>query len=121
MNREMDEEVDEIELPPFRVLVDSGSTRFVAQEHFVHTRSEPRFFVLRLSPRNKEYGDGYRFEVQLLDEAGRAGAVLYLREVHQEFREQEYYVPGRVIAAALKQVEGKGDYVDENGESRRPF
>jgi hypothetical protein len=117
----MDEEIDEIELLPFRVLSETGSAKFVARERFVHTRAEPRFFVLQLSPRNKEYGNGYRFVVQLLDDVGRAGAVLSFCELNQDFRQQEYYVPASVIAAALRQPEGKGDYVDEAGHSCRPF
>ena len=117
----MNEEINDVELQPFRILAETGSTRFVAKERFIHRRSEPRFFVLQLSPRNKEYGSGYRFEVQLLDEAGRAGAVLYFREFHQDFREQEYCVPACVIAAARRQPEGKGDYVDEAGRSCRSF
>lgn len=117
----MDEEIDEIELLPFRVLSETDSAKFVAKERFVHTRSEPRFFVLQLSPGTKEYVNGYRFEVQLLDEVGRAGAVLNFRGLNQDFREQEYYVPASVVAAALRQPEGQGDYVDEAGRSRRPF
>lgn len=117
----MNEEIDEMELLPFRVLSETGSAKFVAKERFVHTRSEPRFFVLRLSPGQKEYRNGYRFEVQLLDETGRAGAALNFRELNRDFREQEYYVPASVIAAAQRQPEGQGDYVDEAGQNRRPF
>jgi hypothetical protein len=117
----MNGEMDETELLPFHVLVETGSVKFQAKERFVHTLREPRFFVVRLAPGRKEYENGYGFEVQLLDEAGRAGAVLYFLELHQDFRTQEYYVPATVVAAAVRQAEGKGDYVDEQGESRKPF
>jgi hypothetical protein len=49
----MEEEIDEIELLPFRVLSETGSAKFVAKERFIHRRSEPRFFVLQLSPKTR--------------------------------------------------------------------
>jgi hypothetical protein len=61
-----------------------------------------------------------RFRVDQLDIV-MAVAVLNLREFDQEFREQEYYAPACVIAAARRQPEEKGDYVDEDGGSYRPF
>ena len=108
-------------IPLDRVVVQSEALQFEVTDGFVHTEIEPRFFVVRLSDRNRGFKAGYMFEVQLLNDDGTAGAVLNFNEPYQEFSMQAYYVPASVMEAAVRQLKGKGDYVDSYGESRRPF
>jgi hypothetical protein len=88
---------------------------------FVHRQLEPKYFVMRLAPDDRYFRKGYRFAVQLLNDAGEGGAVLFLRGPSPEFRRGEICVPVEVIASAMRQNEGKGDYVDAHGGSRAPF
>ena len=76
---------------------------------------------MRFSPRDSEYGAGRLFEIQILDSHGRAKFVVYCGESEQELDIQGHIVPGAVLNAARRQPEGKGDYVNEKGESIRPF
>jgi hypothetical protein len=104
-----------------RIMLQTETLQFEVTEGFVHTPIEPRFFVVRLSDRHRGFKAGYQFEVQLLNDDGTAGAVLNFNEPYQAFQMQSFYVPASVMAAAVGQLEGKGDYVDSYGESRRPF
>lgn len=88
---------------------------------FLHRSREPRYFVLRMAEHHRHYAAGFRIEVQLLNDDGQGQVVLYLRGPHADYQSGNIFVPSAVIAAALRQMPGKGDYVDESGQSRGPF
>jgi hypothetical protein len=104
-----------------RIMLQAETLQFEVTEGFVHRPIEPRFFVVRLSGRHRGFKAGYQFEVQLLNDDGTAGAVLNFNEPYQDFRMRSFHVPASVMAAAVRQQEGEGDYVDSYGESRRSF
>ena len=88
---------------------------------FVHRLREPRYFVVRMEEAHRHYAAGYRFVVQLLNDDGQGEVVLYLKGPRADYRSGSLYVPSAVIAAASRQKPGKGDYVDESGQSHPPF
>jgi hypothetical protein len=93
----------------------------IAYDGFVHRGDEPRFFVMRLASDDVLFEQGYRFEVQFLDEAGHAGASVYLAADEPAGTIDDYTVTDAVHAAASRQAPEQGDYVDSTGESQRPF
>jgi hypothetical protein len=74
-----------------------------------------------IDDRDPHYGRGFRFAVQLLNDEGRGDAVLYFHGHHSNFKDAAASVPTGVLAAAMRQVEGKGEYVNSRGESVAPF
>ncbi len=63
------------------------------------------------------YVEGFRFQVQLCNDALEGGAVVLFRGDEAEFRVSEFDVPEAVYQAALRQPPGKGDFVDSQGVS----
>ncbi len=80
-----------------------------------------RYFVVRLSANDPERAQGYLFEVQILDSQGRAKAAGYLRADEDHLEIGGRVVSMAVIAAARRQLEGEGDYVDSEGKTIAPF
>ncbi len=93
----------------------------VAYDGFVHRRDEPRFFVMRLVSGDRLFDEGYPLQVQFLDDAGRAGATVYLAANEPAGKIGGFVVTDAVREAASRQAPGRGDYVDSAGESQRPF
>jgi hypothetical protein len=62
-----------------------------------------------------------RFEVQVLDDAGRATSVGNVGEGTTELNIAGRAIPLAVIEAAKRCEEGKGDYVGPDGNSLPPF
>lgn len=87
------------------------------EPNFVHREREPRYYVMQIAPNGFGYDDGFRFEIQLCNEAPQGGAVILFRGDEAEFSVAEFDVPEEVFRAALRQPPGKGDFVDSRGES----
>jgi hypothetical protein len=83
-------------------------------------RGSHRFFVL-----NTRGNPGLRgpkqYEIQLLDEDGRAKATAYCDSADEELVMDGVRVDRRVLLAAMAQADGKGTYVDETGSPTHPF
>ena len=78
------------------------------------------YFVRKLRPDEKlDVSD--RFEVQILDDTGRAVSVGYVYEETTELVIAGQAIPAAVIEAAKRRKEGDGDYVGPDGSSQPPF
>ncbi len=62
-----------------------------------------------------------RYEVQVLDESGRASEVGRFSQDELTLVVDGVTIPEPVLAAALRQTKGKGDYVGDDGQSVAPF
>jgi hypothetical protein len=94
----------------------------LAQEPgFEHTKTEPRYFVLCYDESDPEYREGFRYEIQLLNDDGEAGGVIQLSDEETRISIPGYDIPLKVIEAAKSQEKGSGDYVNSGGECVRPF
>jgi hypothetical protein len=89
----------------------------IIEPNFTHREREPRYFVMQIGSHSSGYADGFRFEIQLCNEALQAGAVILFRGDESEFSVPEFDVPQAVYRAALRQPPGTGDFVDSEGES----
>ena len=76
------------------------------------------YFVMHLAPEQQR--PGARYEVQLLDDDGRATAWEGYDE-ETSLTVGGVDVPSAVLAAGRAQAEGLGDYVDERGVRTAPF
>ncbi len=88
----------------------------VFDPEFKHREREPRYFVMQLDERSFGYTEGFRFEVQLLDEEGRGGAVVLFLGDEQHFNCPGASVPEAVFRAALSRSVGNGEFVTSSGE-----
>ena len=79
------------------------------------------FFVLHLSDRHRRPDPAVRYEIQLLNRRGESIAEAYLTDSASEAFVSGVAVPSAVIAAARRQPLGQGDYIDEEGNSVKPF
>ena len=79
-----------------------------------------RYFVSHLEERDRP-STRMRYEIQLLNAEGQALACGYADENTKTLLIQEQDIPLPVIEAAQRQPIGKGDYVDEAGNSLPPF
>jgi hypothetical protein len=95
--------------------------RFEIEPGFVHTRTEPRYFVLCLDESDNGYSEGFRYEVQLLNDGGEGGGVFQFSDADSEISVPGFEIPSEVVEAARRQQRGSGTYVDSRGESIRPF
>ena len=95
--------------------------KITVEPGFIHTRKEPRYFVLSLDESDPSYLEGFRYEVQLLNDDGEGAAVVLLTEEDTNISVPGYDLPSRVVDAARRQEKGSGDYVNTVGESVRPF
>ena len=84
-------------------------------------RTSQKFFVLQLSENDPEWGEGFRYEIQILDVQGRGEFVGYLRANDDVLEIEGHAVPEAVIDAARRQARGQGDYVNSEGKSIPPF
>jgi hypothetical protein len=89
----------------------------VFEPTFVLPRHEPRFFVMQLGSDDEGYSSGYRFGIQLCNESLQGAAVILFRGDEAQFTVPEFDIPEAVYRAALRQVPGKGDFVDSQGVS----
>jgi hypothetical protein len=79
--------------------------------------SEARwFFVYCLRSTDQQFAAGNRYEVQVLDDAGRAAQVGYFVDPQLPLVIDGQTIPLAVLKAALRQPSGKGDYVNDLGE-----
>ena len=62
-----------------------------------------------------------QYQVQLLDQDGRAKATGYFDAVDEELILDDVRVDPRVMRAAMALPDGQGDYVDDEGRSTKPF
>ena len=83
--------------------------------------TEPRFFVLRLSPGHTGYAAGNRYEIQVLNAEGQAGDRILFTGHESENELATTGVPLAVFHAARRQSEGTGDFVSSSGLSHPPF
>lgn len=81
----------------------------------------PVFFVSRLALDDPARNKGAEVEVQHLDSHGRAIAVALFDPDGQSLPTSAPPAPAAVVAAALAQPPGSGDYVDRDGRSAPPF
>jgi len=79
-----------------------------------------RYFVSHLEPHDRPEPDRL-YQIQILDSSGRAEAWGYVGESETELVVESHVVPAPVLTAARRQVLGKGDYVDDDGNPIRPF
>jgi hypothetical protein len=82
-----------------------------------HTRW---FFVTHLEESDRPSID-MRYEIQLLNAEGQAVACGYLDDHADTLEIQGRSIPLAVVEAARRQVIGKGDHVDQAGNSVSPF
>ena len=80
-----------------------------------------RYFVHHLSERSYRPSLDVKYAVQILDSRGRAKIVGYIGDDEESFEVDGYEIPPVVLEAARRQPYGKGDYVNERGESIPPF
>ncbi len=74
------------------------------------------FFVSNLEERNRP-STGMRYEIQVLNSAGQAVGCGYVDDQSNTLEIDGQAIPRAVIEAAREQPVGKGDYVDELGNS----
>ena len=78
------------------------------------------YFVRKLRPHERPHSLE-RFEVQVLDNDGRAIAIGHLAVDARQLIIQGHEIPLAVLEAAKRRPEGQGDYVDPSGERLPPF
>ncbi|MDP9316426.1 MAG: hypothetical protein M3R24_37160 [Chloroflexota bacterium] len=76
-----------------------------------------RYFVRQLNQQDREWHEGYRFEVQLLDQDGKAAMVGHFIDAQQPMVLGQHNVPIPVLQAAQRREPGSGDYVNDQGQS----
>jgi hypothetical protein len=81
---------------------------------------EQRYFVVHLREEDRPVPEKH-FEIQALDSAGRAINYGFIGNESNELYIDGLEVPRPVIEAARRQLIGRGDYVDERGNSIPPF
>lgn len=79
-----------------------------------------RFFVMNTPP-YRAMSAPKQYQVQLLDDHGRAQAKGYFASAEEELVLEGVPVDRRVLLAAMAQAEGRGTYVDEVGNPIQPF
>jgi hypothetical protein len=94
----------------------------LAQTAYIDHYSDRRwYFVMRLDPQQSVETDAHSYEVQVLDQQGRAAAVGYFTDPDAPLTVAQQLIPMAVLHAALRQLPGQGDYVNEAGESIAPW
>jgi len=78
------------------------------------------YFVRRVRPHERP-GSPDRFEIQILDDEGRAVSVGYVGSGSTQLTVDGRAIPAAVIEAAKRREEGQGDYVGPDGRSLPPF
>jgi hypothetical protein len=78
------------------------------------------FFVLHLEEKDRP-SNGAPYEIQVLNANGQAVACGYADEQTDHLQLQGCSIPLAVIGAARRQAVGKGDYVNEAGDSVPAF
>ncbi|HXK59511.1 MAG TPA: hypothetical protein PLP42_06395 [Acidobacteriota bacterium] len=84
-------------------------------------KRKQRYFVMHLPHDEPARQQGFVFEIQILDSRGRSEIEGYIGYEEATLEIAGHEVPGAVLAAARRQPEGKGDYVDEEGRTIVPF
>ena len=75
------------------------------------------YFVYRLLPFDDHYLAGYRYEVQILDDEGRATHVGYFVDPEKPLVIDKKVMPHKVLYAATRQQEGRGNYINDRGQT----
>jgi hypothetical protein len=83
--------------------------------------NKPRYFVMHLPDDEPARKEGFVFGVQILDADGFGELEGYIGFDEAELEIEGHPVPKAVIAAARRQRDGQGDYVDADGNSVSPF
>lgn len=83
--------------------------------------NKQRYFVLHLGANDPDRDADRVFEIQILDSKGRAAHVGIVGHAEQKLIIDGKVIPLDVLEAARRQEEGKGDYVDAEGNSINPF
>jgi len=78
------------------------------------------YFVRRIRPHERP-GSPDRFEIQILDDDGRAVSVGYIGSGSTQLTVDGHAIPAAVIEAAKRHEEGQCDYVGPDGRSLPPF
>jgi hypothetical protein len=87
---------------------------------FQHRVEEPRFFVRTIDREEADWVEGYRWEIQFLDQDGCSGYDLLLGDDDVAPTDIPYYLPTEVLAAA-RSMRSSGDYFSSDGISMPPF
>ena len=78
------------------------------------------YFVRKLRP-HERLDLSEQFEIQVLDDVGRAAAVGYIGEESTELVISGKSIPRAVLEAAKRRQEGSGEYVGPDGNCLPPF
>ncbi|GEM_PF-1578836 len=78
------------------------------------------YFVRKLNSHEQPFSAA-RFEVQILDDDGRAIAIGYLMADTTELLIDDRSVPQPVLEAAKQRTVGQGEYVGSDGQVLPPF
>lgn len=79
-----------------------------------------RFFVRHLPLDDPRRDKGQIYQIQLVDQYGRATAYTYVSDVDLETDVGGQQVPSKVISAVRAFPAGTSDFVDENGARLAP-
>lgn len=82
---------------------------------------DQRYFVTHLGERHFRPDARARYAIQRLDEGGLGVEECFLDERGVPVAPSSFPLPTPVVEAALRQERGRGDYVDPDGRSIRPF
>jgi hypothetical protein len=83
-------------------------------------RAVKRYFVVNLS-RDERPEPHLRYQIQILNGVNESIEEVYATGEEAKVEFGRFLVPREVIEAAIRQREGKGDYVNKLGESIPPF
>jgi len=97
------------------------SEQLAQTAHIDHYNHRQWYFVVHLDPQQSVDTDSHSYEVQVLDQQGRAVAVGYFTDPDAPLTVAQQLIPTGVLPAALRQLPGQGDYVNEAGESIPPW
>ena len=90
------------------------------RDGFQHRDEEPRFFVRTLGSNEPKWAEGYRWEIQFLNQRGCRGYEILLSDDDALPVGLPFELPTAVIAAARRMSSG-GDYLSTDGLSTPPF
>jgi hypothetical protein len=90
------------------------------RDGFQHRAEEPRFFVRTVGQDEPDWTEGYRSEIQFLDQNGCSGYELFLMDDEEAPADLPYDLPTAVVDAARAMRSG-GDYLSSDGRSMPPF
>ncbi|GEM_PF-2045983 len=90
---------------------------FHIDPQFRHKQTEPRYFVRPLHETDTRFADGYRYQIQFLNECEQGEAIVEFRADEDDFAAFPLPIPAGVVNAVRT---GIADYVDADGGRRLP-